>query len=295
VNVSQDVFQRKLDEVYKDLPNVTGIVDDIIIAGSTQQEHDQAFLNMLEATRKNNVSLNSDKLQFKQQSVNFYGHTLTSEGIKPSNNKLETIMNIQAPNNVKELQTILGMITYLNRYLTKLAQLTAPLRELTKKNAHFKWEQHHQDALEKIKDELCSVPVMSYYDPDPTTVTILQCDASQEGLGAWIRQTDSDGNERIIAMSSRTLTNAEKRYSNIERECLAVTYGLERFEYYLLGRTTIVETDHLPLEQIFKKKHFRSPRKTAKTTAEMSKVQRPSQVQTRQDYSSCRCSVKSMF
>ena len=253
VNVSQDVFQRKLDEIYRGIPNVAGIADDIIITGSTKEEHDQAFLNMLNATRKNNVSLNSDKLQFKKQSVNFYGHTITQEGIKPSSDKLEMIKNIQTPTDAKELLSILGMITYLNRYSAKLAQLTAPLRELTKKNTHFKWEDYHQDALDKIKEELCSVPVMSYYDPNPETVTILQCDASQKGLGAWIRQIDSDNNERIIAMSSRSLTDAEKRYSNIERECLAVAYGLQRFEYYLLGRTTIVETDHSPLEQIFKK------------------------------------------
>ena len=74
---------------------------------------------------------------------------------------------------------------------------------------------------------------MSYYDPNPGTVTVLQWDASQEGLGALIRQIDSDNNERIIAMSSRTLTDTEKRYSNIEHECLAVAYGLEKFEFYL--------------------------------------------------------------
>lgn len=93
---------------------------------------------------------------------------------------------------------------------------------------------------------------MSYYDPNPGIVTVLHCDASQEGLGAWIRQIDSDNNERIIAMSSRTLTDTEKRYSNIERECLARAYGLEKFELYLLGRKTIIDTDYSPLDQIFK-------------------------------------------
>jgi hypothetical protein len=182
---------------------------------------------MLEATRENNVSLNSTKLQFKK----FYGHTLTSEGIKPSNDKLEAIRNIQTPTDTKGLLSILGMITYLNRYSTKRAQLTAPLRELTKKNAHFRWEEQHQAALNKIKEELCAVPVMSYYDPNPDTVTILQCDASQEGLGAWVRQIDANGNKSIITMSSWALTDTKKRYSNIERECLAVTYGLEKFEF----------------------------------------------------------------
>ena len=88
---------------------------------------------------------------------------------------------------------------------------------------------------------------------------ILQCDASQTGIGAWLRQLDSQGNENIVAMASRSLTDAESRYSNIERECLAVTYGLEKFEHYLLGRNVTVETDHSPLEQIFKKNINEAP------------------------------------
>ena len=160
---------------------------------------------------------------------------------------------IKTPSNVKELQTLLGMVTYLNRYSSQLATLTAPLRELTKKHVHFKWEPYHQQALDQIKKELCSAKILSYYDPRPTTPTILQCDASQTGIGAWIRQIDPQGNENIVAMASRSLNTTESRYSNIERECLAVMYGLEKFEYYLLGREVIVETDHSPLEQIFRK------------------------------------------
>ena len=257
--LSQDIFQRRLDEVYKDIPNVMGIADDIVVCGSTESEHDQAFCEMLKATRKHNVSLNSEKLQFKQAQVDFYGHILSENGIQPAREKLETIRNIKTPSNIKELQTTLGMVTYLNRYSTKLADLTSPLRELTKKHVHFRWEPHHQQALDRIKQELCSSKLISYYDPDPTTPTILQCDASQTGIGAWLRQLDSQGNENIVAMASRSLTDAESRYSNIERECLAVTYGLEKFEHYLLGRNVTVETDHSPLEQIFKKNINEAP------------------------------------
>ncbi|KAL9977016.1 hypothetical protein ACROYT_G014376 [Oculina patagonica] len=184
--VSQDIFQRMLDNIYKNIPNVTGIADNIIVFGSTEEEHDQAFVNMLEATRANNVSLNSDKLQFKQQSVNFFGHTLTADGILPAADKLEALRNISAPSNTKELLFLLGLVTYLNRFSSKVAELTQPLRELTKKNVHFRWKQHHQTALDRIKEELCSAPVLSYYDPDPARTTILQCDASQKGLGAWV-------------------------------------------------------------------------------------------------------------
>ena len=171
----------------------------------------------------------------------------------PAEDKLQAIKNIQTPQNAKELQTLLGMVNYLNRFSVQLAEMTAPLRELLKKNIHFQWETHHQAALERIKKELYTSQVISYYDPDPDTKTILQCDASTLGLGAWIRQIGSNGEEKIVGMASRCLTPTESRYSNIERECLAVLFGLEKFEYYLLGREVLVETDHSPLEQIFKK------------------------------------------
>jgi len=159
-------------------------------------------------------------------------HTLTERGIQSAKEKLEAIRNIKAPSNIKELQAILGMVTYLSRYSSMLASLTSPLRKLTKKHVHFRLERHNHQALDRIKQELCSARIIFYYDPDPAAPTILQCDASQTAVGAWLRQTDSRGNENIVAMASRSLTDAESRYSNIEREYLAVIYGLEKFSYY---------------------------------------------------------------
>ena len=117
---------------------------------------------------------------------------------------------------------------------------------------------HHQAALDGIKKELSSPRIISFYDPNPATPTILQCDASQIGLVAWLRQ-DNNSSEQVVAMASRALTDTEIRYSNIERETLAVVFGLEKFEYYLLGRKVVVETDHSPLEQIFKKNIAEAP------------------------------------
>ena len=117
------------------------------------------------------------------------------------------------------------MINYLNRFSVKLADYIATLRELTKKHVHFRWEPHHQAALEKIKKGISLSRIISYYDPNPATPTILQSDASQVGLGAWLRQ-ESNSTEKIVAMASRALTDTESRYSNIERECLAVVFGL---------------------------------------------------------------------
>ena len=160
VKVSQDIFQRKLDEILRDISNVAGIADDILVFGSSDTEHDQSFINILETCRKNNVGHNSEKLQLKQEKINFYGHTLTQNGIQPVEDKLQAIKNIKVLVNAAELHTILGMVNYLNRFSVKLTECTAPLREVTKKHVNFRWELHYQAALERIKKELSSPKVI---------------------------------------------------------------------------------------------------------------------------------------
>ena len=142
VKIAQDVFQCRLDEIFKDIPNVAGIAGDILVCGSSDIEHDLSFINMLGACRLNNVALNSGKLQFKQKKINFYGHTLREEGLQPAEDKLQATTNIKVPENTAELLTILGMINYLNRFSVKLADYTATLRELTKKHVRLTVKQH---------------------------------------------------------------------------------------------------------------------------------------------------------
>ena len=181
--------------------------------------------------------------------MTFYGHTITDGGIKPIDDKVKAIRNMRTPNSGQEVLSLLGLVTYLTRFSAKLAMLTRHLRELNRKGAHFKWERRHQDVLDAVKSELCKSTTLWFYDPNPETETILQTDASLNGLGVWLRQIGTDGKERIVAMRSQALTAAESRYSNMERECLAVQWDLEKFEYYLLGRHVLIETDHAPLEQ----------------------------------------------
>ena len=208
----------------------------------------------VEVPRNECLLIGSWKLQWiKQTQVDIFGHVLTENRIQPAKEKLEVIRNMKTASNTKELQTILGMVTYLNSFSTKLADLTSPLRKLTKKHVH------HQQALNEIKKELCSSKLISYYDPDSITPTVLQCDARQTGIEAWLRQLDSQGNEHLVALASWFLTKAESRYSNMEHECLTVTCGSGKFEYYLPGLSMTGETDHSPLEQIFKKNINEAP------------------------------------
>ena len=152
---------------------------------------------------------------------------------------------MKASQNLQDLQSYLGLVNYLNRFSSKLADLTAPLRALCKKGVVFAWESSQQDAFEAIKKEITRAPVLAYFDKSKTSV--VQSDASKKGLGAVLLQ---DGKP---VYASRSLTETEQRYLNIERELLSVVFALERFHRYLYGYAVTVQTDHQLLVSIWKK------------------------------------------
>ena len=169
----------------------------------------------------------------------------TPDGVKPSQDKIRAIEEMKTPTEKKELHTFLGMATYTSSFIPKLADQTAPLRDLLKENVEFVWNSSHSKAFQKVKSMICTATTLAYYDRNEPVV--LHVDASIKGLGAALFQ-----NNRPIAFASKALTPAETRYANIERELLAVVYGCEKFHSYLYGRSFVVKTDHRPLEQIHK-------------------------------------------
>ena len=174
---------------------------------------------------------------------------------------------------------------YLNWFSSRIAELTAPLHEFTKKNSRFKWGQTRQATMDKIKEEIRTAQVI-YYDPDPSTTTILQYDARQEGLGAWLGQLGSSSTERIVAMASSSLTTAESRYSNIERECLAVMYWAKEIRVLLNGTT------HCRRDRPFSTgtnilEHCWGTGEVTEAAAAMSQIWRRSQVQAWRVYTCC--------
>ncbi|KAI4880495.1 hypothetical protein NFI96_000640, partial [Prochilodus magdalenae] len=216
---AQDEFQRRVDETYEGLSGVTAIVDDILVAGKTKQEHDDNLRAMLQRTRERGVRLNPDKCQICVPEVSYFGHTLSSEGIKPDPMKVKAIQEMQPPKNRAELETILGMVNYLARFTSHLSQ---------------------------IKDLITHHPVLAYFDP--LKELRLQVDASKCGLGAVMLQ-----GERPVAYASKSLNSTEENYAQIEKEIYAVLFGCKPFHEYMYGRRVIVESDHKPLEAILRK------------------------------------------
>ena len=163
--------------------------------------------------------------------------------MQPDPAKVSALKQMKPPEDRRELQTFLGLATYMGPFIPNLSALTAPLRNLLKKDSKFQWNANYQEAFKQIKRSITSQVTLSYFD-ESQGVT-LQVDASTKGLGATLIQ---DGNPKALA--SKVLTGTDTRYANIERELLAVLYSCERFHAYLFGRLFVVESDHNPLESI---------------------------------------------
>lgn len=245
---AQDEFQRRVDEAYEGLPGVAAIVDDIIVYGRTKEEHDANLRAMLMRTRERGIKLNKEKSVICVPEVNYFGHTLTREGIRPDPKKVEAVKTMAPPQSKGELETILGMVTYLSRFAPRLSEEMAPLRHLLKESSEFVWDSNHDVAFQRVKDLLTQEPgpVLTYFDYNKEVK--LQVDASKHGLGAVLLQ-----DEKPVAYASKTLNDTEVNYAQIEKELFAVLFGCKRFHQYLYGRHVIVESDHKPLESVMRK------------------------------------------
>ena len=223
VHSAQDVFQRVVDKTFGDLPGVAAIIDDILVYGETKQEHDKNLRATLQRAREQGVTFNPEKLTYCAQEVSYFGNRITSEGLKPDNEKIAAIVNMPVPKNKAELQVFLGMVNYLSKFSATIPPAVAPLRALLKKNTSFVWGAQEEKAFAETKAAVTHSETLSYFDP--TVKVELEVDASMDGLGAALFQ-----NGKPVAFASKALTPIERNYAQIEKELYAIVFGCERFE-----------------------------------------------------------------
>ena len=252
--VSQDVFQQRMDAILEKCPGCIGIADDVAVYGPDKAEHDHNLLNLMKVANEEGLVFNSAKCIIRTTKIPFFGMIYSASGARPDLERIEAIQSLPAPENITELQEFLGIATYMSSFVPRLSHHTATLRELLKQDVEFTWTETHQEEFLRVKELICQDTTLAYFDPNKASV--LQVDSSLRGLGAVLMQ---DG--RPIAFASKSLTDTEKRYANIERELLAVVYGCERFHTYLYGKPFSVQSDHKPLEMIqLKNLHAAPPR-----------------------------------
>ena len=149
--VAQDVFQRKLDAIFLDIPGVTGIADDMVIYGKTDLEHDRHLINFLDICRKNTLTLNPDKMQFRLPQVSFFGHQWSAKGLSPDPKKVAAVKRMDLPEDVETMRSFLGLVNYLNRFSPHLAELSEPLREVCRQDTEFQLTKSVRGAFSQDK------------------------------------------------------------------------------------------------------------------------------------------------
>ena len=238
-------IQRLMENVLRDIPNVIVYLDDILVTGTTEEEHLRALAEVLSRLEKAGLRARKQKCKFMASSVTYLGHLIDQHGLHPLQEKVRAVQNAPEPRNVSELKAFLGLLTYYCKFLPNMADLLAPLYKLLRKDVHWRWTEAERKAFQASKILLTSSSLLVYFNPELDLV--LMCDASSYGVGAVLAHRMPNGSKRPIGYTSRSLTPAQKNYSQLEKEALALVFGVQCFHSFLFGHHFELVTNHKPL------------------------------------------------
>ena len=240
-----------MEGLLKDITGVIVYLDDVLITGKTNDEHLRSLEEVLRRFEKTGLFLKKQKCEFMTDSVTYLGQIINANGLHPIKEKIEALKEAPTPKNLTQLKSYLRLLTYYSRfYLTShifFFLSTGYYVRIPHGIDQIKKKQH----LENLKAIIVFKLTFNY---NLSLQLTLSCDASPYGIGAVLAHRFHDGTERPIGFVSRTLSNAEKHYSQLEREGLACIFGVKKFHSYLFGHPFTIYTDNLPLKSLFKEK-----------------------------------------
>ena len=229
---AQDIFDRTMDDTIEGLQGVCHIRDDFVVFGKDDDSHDEALELLLQRFQECGLTFNPRKCYFRVPQIEFFGLTFSKNGIQPSPSKVETLRNMPEPQNESEIRSLLGMAQYSSQFIPNYSELVTPLRKLTHKDTKWKWAREEQKAFEELRNALSEEATLCYYETGlPTKLAV---DAGPHGLGLILFQRKLD-DWRPVTCASKSLMPTEQRYSQLEREALALRWGCERCYVYLIG------------------------------------------------------------
>lgn len=242
-------FQRVMDHVLRELQNKICLVymDDIIIFSTSLQEHISNLTQVFQKLRDSKLKIQLDKSEFLRQNVEFLGHVITPNGIKPNPNKIKAIEKFPIPTTAKEIKSFLGLLGFYRKFIKDFAKITKPFTKCLKKGEKIVHNNEFLEAFDRCKNILSNQPLLQY--PDFDKPFLLTTDASNFAIGAVLSQGPV-GKDKPIAYASRTLNSAEQNYSTVEKELLSIVNFTKYFRPYLYGRKFTIITDHKPLQWI---------------------------------------------
>jgi len=262
ISSAPGIFQRTMEVLLQGIPGVTVYIDDILITGKDDQDHLKSLEEVLSRLARVGLRAKRHKCKFMMTSVSYLGYVIDAEGLHPVLGKIQAIKDAPIPNNITELKSYLGLLSYYGKFLQNRAQLLAPLYQLLSSSNPWVWTDEQTKAFEKSKEMLTSKSLLVHFNPNlPIT---LACDASSYGIGAVLAHRMSDGSEKPIGYASRTLSKAERNYSQLEKEGLSCIFGIKRFYSYLFGHSFELITDHKPLLGLLGEHKPTSPQSSAR-------------------------------
>ena len=249
VSSTPAIFQRTIKSILRGLPHTSVYLDDILVTGHSEKEHLRNLEAVLQRLEEAGIRLKQKKCAFLLPEVDYLGHHLSAEGLRPTMDKIRAIVQAPAPRNVSQLRSFLGVINYYGKFLPNLLSQLAPPYHLLQKGTKWEWTDAQEKAFQESKVPLTTSPLLVLYDLDKEL--ILSCDASPYGIGAVLSHVMEDGTEHPIAFASRSLAAAEKNYAQLEHVGLAIVFGVKKFHPYLFGRSFTILSDHQPLKHLF--------------------------------------------
>ena len=238
------------------LKGVANIADDLIVHGWDSEEHDSNLIKVLERLKERGLTVNAKKCtKFRMTKVVFMGLLLTRHGIGPTKKKVRAV--VEASQSPSEVRSFLGLVGFSAWFIPYFSTTADPLK-IARRRESFIWGEEQEKSFQKLKRQIASAPVLAYFDKEAHTQII--ADASPVGLGAVLIQ-EKNGERRAICYANRTLSNVEHRYSQTEREALALVWACERFHLYVYGLPKFdLVTDHEALKVIYSRKSKPSAR-----------------------------------
>ncbi|UYV77315.1 K02A2.6-like [Cordylochernes scorpioides] len=256
ISPASAIFQRCMDSLFHDVPNTVIYLDDIFIGSKDEQEHYRILKMIFDKLKELNFTLNKEKCLFLKKDICFLGHIINEDGFRPDSKKLEALERCKKPFDKTSLKSFLGMLSFYSKYIPNMSTLAGPLYQLLKKDNRWKWSSQCEKAFLNLKLTLLNSQALIHYSMKlPLTLT---CDASAYGISGVLCHI-VEGEEKPITFVSRTLSSAEVKYSQTEKEALAIVFATSKLRQYLFGRKFVLKSDHKALTTVFGNKRLLPP------------------------------------
>lgn len=251
LKTSPAIFQRILSNIlrrYKLTDFAVNYIDDILIFSKTFSEHIEHIRQLLDAIKTEGFRLKFTKCTFASNSVKYLGHIIHNNTVRPIRDNLISIRDFPIPRSQKNIRQFLGKVNFYHEYIPNSTILLEPLHKLLRKNQKFIWSAECQQSFESVKKLLCSQPILEIFDQNlPIEI---YTDASLNGIGAVLKQTQPNGNKKPVAYFSKKLNETQKKKKAVYLECLAIKEAIRYWQYWLIGKSFTVYSDHKPLENL---------------------------------------------